>query len=266
MFARLTFTGIIAFWLTMNLLLWRMEYGARGGDTPVPLKLVWHKILTAPDTSSLSVYQRGERMGFCELSTGVGQQMASYDEDKPPPEGFVARANYQFHAAGNVSLGDFTNRLKFDCRVLFDHSHNWTELNLKLSSRTTAMEIHALATNQTAHLKFSAEGIPVLERDLAAADLQSPTALVRALAGTLAGDFPGAFDPAEILPAAPAQGIQWEARRTRIKIGAEAVPVYQLETSVLGRSIIVDVSTLGEVLRVELPGNVTASIDDWNKP
>ena len=115
---RLTFLGIIAFWLTMNALLWRAEFGARGGDTPVPAQLVWRKILTAPDASSLSVYQSGDRMGYCEISTGVGQQMATFDEDKPPPEGFVPHT-YQLHIAGNVSLGDFTNRLKFDGRVQF---------------------------------------------------------------------------------------------------------------------------------------------------
>ncbi len=85
--ARLTFLAIAAFWLTMNVLLWRAEFGAHGGDTPVPVELVWRKILTAPDASSLSVYQNGDRMGYCEFSTSVGQQMAAVDADKPPPEG-----------------------------------------------------------------------------------------------------------------------------------------------------------------------------------
>lgn len=86
MAARLTFLAITAFWVTMNVLLWRVEFGVRGGDTPVPALLVWHKMLTAPDSSSLSVYQRGERMGYCEISTAVGQQMAAFDEGKPPPK------------------------------------------------------------------------------------------------------------------------------------------------------------------------------------
>ena len=29
---------------------------------------------------------------------------------------------------------------------------------------------------------------------------------------------------------------------------------------------VVDVSTLGEILRIELPGEITARIDEWNKP
>ena len=266
MTARLTFLGIVAFWLTMNVLLWNAEYGARGGDTPVPVQLVWRKILTAPDASSLSVYQKGDRMGYCEFSTGVGQQMATFDEDKPPPEGFVAHAGYQIHLAGNISLGDFTNRLKFDGRVQFNRRREWQELNLRITSRLAVIEIHSLATNQTAHVKFSNDGVPLLERDIALTDLQDPGAIVRALTGNLADGFWDAFDLPEILPEAAAQKIEWDARRTRVKIGTEAVPVYQLETSVLGHPVTVDVSTLGEILCIDLPDDITARIDEWSKP
>jgi hypothetical protein len=63
-----------------------------------------------------------------------------------------------------------------------------------------------------------------------------------------------------------AQNIEWDARRTRVKIGTEAVPVYRLETSVLGHPVTVDVSTLGEIMRIELPGDISARIDEWSKP
>jgi hypothetical protein len=266
MTARLTFLAIVAFWLTMNAALWRTEFGARGGDTPVPLQLVWRKILTAPYASSLSVYQNGDRMGYCEFSTGVGQQMATFDEDKPPPEGFGTRAGYQIHLAGNVALGDFTNRLKFDGRVQFSTAHQWQELNLKITSRLAVVEIHSLATNQFAHVKFSNDRTTVLERDFTFADLQNPGAIIRVLTGNLADGWFGGFELPELVPAATAEKISWDARRTRVKIGTEAVPVYRLETSVLGHSVTVDVSTLGEILRVELPGAITARIDEWSKP
>jgi hypothetical protein len=266
MTARLTFLGLVAFWLTMNVLLWRAEFGARGGDTPVPVQLVWRKILTAPDASSLSVYQNGDRMGYCEFSTGVGQQMATIEDDRPPPEGFVARAGYQIHLAGNVALGDFTNRLKFDGRAQFTSAHRWQELNLKITSRLAVIEIHSLASNQLAHVKFSNGGISLLERDFTFTDLQNPGALVRAITGNFADGWFGGFDLPELLPDTAAQKIEWEARRTRVKIGTEAVPVYRLETTVLGHPVIVDVSTLGEILHVELPGDISARIDEWSRP
>ncbi len=265
MTARLTFLGLIAFWLTMNVLLWRAEFGSRGGDMPVPFELVWRKILTAPDASSLSVYQNGERMGYCEFSTSVGQQMATLEEDKLPPEGLVARAGYQIHLAGNVSFGDFTNRLKFDGKVLFTAARRWSELTLKISTRLASLEIHSLATNQTAHVRITSD-TGVLERDLTFAELENPGAIVRAFAGNFADVLLGMVDLPDFTPAADAQKIRWDARRTRVKIGSEAVPVYRLETTALGYSVAVDVSTLGEILRVTLPGSITARIDEWSRP
>jgi len=58
----------------------------------------------------------------------------------------------------------------------------------------------------------------------------------------------------------------WDAHRTRLKIGSESVPIYQLETRIFDRLITVDVSTLGEILRVDLPGNITARIDELSHP
>ena len=265
MTARLTFLAITAFWLTMNVLLWRAEFGAHGDDTPVPFELVWRKILTAPDPSSLSVFQNGDRMGYCEFSTSIGQEMATLDADKPPPEGLAARAGYQVHLAGNVALGDFTNRLKFDGRIQFTRSRQWQELNLKITSRLAVVEIYSRATNQTLHVKMTSDG-ETTERDVAFADLQNPNALVRAFAGNFAGTLLGVVDLPEFAPASVADRLHWDARRTRVKIGTEAVPVYQLETSALGYTVTVDVSTLGEILRVRLPGGINAHIDEWNRP
>lgn len=265
MIARLTFLGLAAFWVTMNVLLWQSEFGSHGGQMPVPLEIVWRKIITAPDASSLSVYQHGDRMGYCEFSTSVGQEMATVDGDNPPPEGLVKRAGYQIHLAGNVAFGDFTNRVKFDGKILFHNAHEWRELWLKIVSRVVTVEIHSVATNQTAHVKFTTDG-SVLERELAFADLQSPTTLVHAFVGDYADTLLEAFDLPDLTAASAAQKLEWTATRTRVKIGTEAVPVYRLEASSLGRTITVDVSTLGEILRVQLPGNITAQIDEWTKP
>ncbi len=264
MTARLLFILIAAFWVTMNALLWRTEFGLHGGDTPVPLRLVWHKILTAPDASSLSVFQNGQRTGYCEFSTSVGQEMANLDADKPPPEGLVAHAGYQIHLAGNFALGDFTNRVKFDGRAGFLSTHQWRELTLKIASRMAVVEIHSLATNQTVHVKITNDG-EVLERDVKFSDLQNPDALVRAFVGDFAGGLLANLE----LPALPPAGTAasaWTATRTRVRIGTEPVPVYQLETRLLDQPIIVDVSTLGEILSVQLPGNISARIDEWSRP
>ena len=263
MTARLTFLAILGCWVTMNGLLWHAEFGTHAGDTPVPVALVWKRILTAPDASSLSVFQNRKRIGFCEFSTAIGQQMAALDDSSPPPEGLAASAGQQIHLAGNVAFGDFTNRVKFDGRVRFDADRRWQELDLKISSALMLVEIRALATNQSVHIKLTGDGTD-LERNLTLADLQNPSVLLRAFAGDVADPLGGVLELPALVPAPAAQTIHWDARRTRVKIGAESVPIYRLETSVLGRDVTVDVSTLGELLRVELPGNFIARIDEWS--
>ena len=266
MFTRATYIAIAMFWVTMNILLWRAEYGSHGSDSPVPVALVWRKILTAPDASSLSIYQDGERSGFCEFSTSVETEMAKLDEDKPPPEGVITRAGYQIRLNGNTSLGDFTNRVRFDGRFSFTSSRKWRDLNLKLSSHTAAIEIHSVATNQTVQLKITNEG-GVIEREIPFADLADPNAVLRDFTGNFGGGFLAALD----LPALPqepvmlSQPVHWEAHRDRLKIGNEPVTVYRLETHMLDYSIVIYASTLGEILRVELPGGLTATLDEWSK-
>ena len=246
----------------MNVLLWRAEYGSRGGEISVPLDLVWKKILTAPDISSLTIYQNGRRSGFCEFSTSVGQEMAKLDENSPPPEGLAARAGYQIHLNGSTSIGEITNRLKFDGRLQFSSVRDWRELNLKISTRAVTVGIHSLATNQTVALEITSDGSTELHV-FSFADLQNPGKLLRVFSESSGGGFD--------LPELPqttalAQSLRWQASRERLMIGREPVSVYRLETQILANKIVIYVSTLGEILRVDLPGGITAMIEGWGKP
>jgi len=55
--------------------------------------------------------------------------------------------------------------------------------------------------------------------------------------------------------------VRWEAHHDRLMVGREPVSAYRLETRVLDHPIVIYVSTLGEILRVELPGGMTAVLD-----
>ena len=267
MISRGAFILVAAFWVAMNVLLWRAEYGPRNGGMPVPLDLVCRKILTAPDNSSMSVYQDGKKMGFCEFSTSVEQEMAKLDEDQPPPEGLVTSAGYQIRLTGNVAFGDFTNRLKFDGRIRFSPRREWRELDLKMSTHTGTVVIHSLATNQTVSVQITnTEMNASLVFNFS--DLQNPNTLLRKLGESGGGGLLNGVD-LPILPSSTttlAQTIPWEARRVRLMMGREAVSAYQLETRVLDYPIVIQVSTLGEILHVELPGGITAVLDQWSKP
>ena len=108
MFKRLTLPALAALCVIMNVFVWRAEYGSREAGLRVPESLVWRKIMTAPEASSLNVFQGGKRTGFCEFSTSVGQEMAQLDETKPPPEGFINHAGYQIHINGNATRACIT--------------------------------------------------------------------------------------------------------------------------------------------------------------
>jgi hypothetical protein len=265
MISRITFFLIAGFWVTMNVLLWRTEYGAHGGEISVPVDLVWRKILTAPDASSLNIFQSGQRTGFCDFSTGVGTAMAELDENSPPPEG-AAHAGYKIQMNGNVGLGEFTNRVHFNGQLQFSSARVWRELSLKISSHIASVEIHSLAARQSVHLKIVSDSVTI-DRDVAFSDLQNPNALLRTFAGDFGGNFLNGFELPGVSQnsAALAQTIHWEAHRDRLVIGHEPVSVYRLETQVLQNKIVIYISTLGEILRVELPGGITAAIDEWSR-
>ena len=249
----------------MNVLLWRSEFGESSGETPVPVSFVWKKILTAPDTASLNIYQKDQRIGFCEFSTGIARQMSSMDQDKVPSEGLSNPTQYIVHFSGNVSYGQLTHRLKFGGQILFNSKRQWQEMELKFNTRPTSVDISSIATNQTVDVRI-ANGSEVVEHHLNFADLRNPNQLAHLFLGNFADFFLGGMDLNELVPRDTAQKIEWTACRTRMRVAGEHVPAYRLQTSLLGNTITLHISTLGDLLRVELPGNITARIDEWTRP
>lgn len=267
MIARITFLFIAVFWITMNVLLWRAEYVQDGTGIRVPIALVLQKVLTAPDISSLTVFQGGDRVGFCEFSTSVEQEMASLDEGKPIPEGVNTHAGYQIRFNGNVGLGDFTNRLTFNGVVEFSRKREWRELNLKVSSHFATVEIHSRAAERSIQLIITSDDVST-ERVFSFDDLEDSNLLLRSFAGSLGGEWAEGLN-LPVLTETPdlfAQNIHWEAHLDHLTIGRESVPAYCLKARVLDHPIVIYISTLGEILHVELPGGVTAAFDQLGSP
>src|SRR5271163_2135733 len=71
--SRIFFAAIAGFWLVMNFLLWRSQSGAHSRiGSAIPAKVVWDKILTAPDSSALEIYQNEKKIGTCEWRATAG--------------------------------------------------------------------------------------------------------------------------------------------------------------------------------------------------
>src|ERR1700733_9461681 len=121
MTSRITFLLIALFWLTMTYLLWRSEYvGQNQVGSNVPLELVWRKILTAPDNSSMQILHDGRKVGYCKWVSNIGQDIAAGKilTDDAPPDGMVRQlTGYRLDFQGNLTLSEAPSRIKFDADV-----------------------------------------------------------------------------------------------------------------------------------------------------
>src|SRR2546427_12650323 len=74
MWSRFFFLIIAAFFVLMNVLLWRAEIANRNKPgPPVPVANVWHRIITAPNSSTLEVQHKGEKIGLLHWVPGVAE-------------------------------------------------------------------------------------------------------------------------------------------------------------------------------------------------
>src|SRR6185295_17083119 len=108
---------VTAFFITMNVLLWRSEFGGRGHlGAPIPAELVWEKVLTSPDNSFLEIRHHGVKIGRAQWAASIGEEVATGKviPDELPPEGMVKTlTGYSINFDGTVSLDDLS-RLRFD--------------------------------------------------------------------------------------------------------------------------------------------------------
>lgn len=262
MLARAAFLLVAGFWVTMNVLLWQAEYGNRGAQlSAVPVSVVWQKILNAPDSSSLNIFQHGQKIGFCHWTTSVGEEFAKLDE--APPEGMESETRkYQIHLDGNVTLRDFESRLRFESSLKLSTNQNWQELDVRLNLRPTVWELHAVAAQKSVRLKAE-DGESRFERVLRLDDLKNPDAVLGEFSGPFSLAIFGNMGSSSGQTSAPRMaGLHWEAHYDNLVIGHEPVRVYRLRTRLLDKyPVTIYVSRAGEILRAELPSDVVLVLE-----
>ena len=86
MFNRVYFPLIALFWIVMNTLLWRAEFGGgREFGSAVSPEVVWQKILTAPDDSTLEISLKEKKIGYCRWSANAINRSGSISETLMSP-------------------------------------------------------------------------------------------------------------------------------------------------------------------------------------
>src|SRR5687767_13436256 len=105
MLSRCLFVLIAAFFILMNVLLWRGELANRNKvSRPVPVENVWRRIITAPNSSTLEIQHHGEKIGILHWIPSVAE--ATRKDKMAPvemPEGMVkAPISFDIDCNGTV--------------------------------------------------------------------------------------------------------------------------------------------------------------------
>ncbi len=258
---------VTSFFVTMNALLWRSEFGARGRlGMPLPPETVWEKVLTSPDNSFLEIRHKGVKIGRAHWTASINEAPAAslLNTDDAPPEGMVKTVTgYALDCDGTVSLEDLS-RVRFNCGIKFNTNQAWQEIVVKISIKPFTWEIHSSAVTET--LRFTAEDDEGRrEQSYLFRDLQSPEKIAKAFGGPLMPAMLAVAGlpmnrPIEGKPANPSRlslGLGWEARNDWLKVGRTPIRVYRIEAKLFDRfRAVFFVSPVGEILRVELPDDV----------
>jgi hypothetical protein len=257
---RLIFLAIVAFFLTMNVLLWRSEFASRNRfSAPVPPGVVWEKLVTSPDDSWLEIRHHGVRIGRAQWLATIKEEFPREDEfsEDLPPEGMVHRVTgYTLDFDGWVSLDELT-RLRFNLGLRLDTNQVWTDLSVKVVVKPFSLALDASSLRE--ELRVTVEDETRKEYVYPFSQLRTPDKLLRDLGGPLLPAALGAFS----LPLRNGQsvdgqgGFAWEARHDRLQLGRADLRVYRLEATAFGRyKATLLVSPVGEVLRIELPDDI----------
>jgi hypothetical protein len=259
---QLSFLLILAFWLVMNFLLWRSEFRAAGElGAAVPVAVVWERMLTAPDDSSLEVVKEGRKVGHLRWQPNVGEELRTgkVAREDQQPEGMVTElTGYTIDLEGNLLIDESSPRLRLDAHVEFGANHRWKEFVTRGHIRPMELELTSVAADQTVQFSFDSGG-EKWKRHFSFSELRNPANLLTELGGPVQGLLLKQLLPTSLLSANSnwAVGLEWEARQDWLKLGHSRIRVYRLHARLLDKfQIVVLVSRVGEILRVELPNDV----------
>lgn len=252
MAARIFLVLVTAFWVVMNVLLWRAEFGSGGTRlSEVPLETVADRVLNAPDASVLVVRHHGQPIGLLRWIPTVTEGSTATAEASSAPEGMVTATGYNLVLDLNLNGTAPSERWRVLMQVELDTNRMWQEISIRLFQRPISWEITARAGEDRVRVRFE-EGRTSWEQSFSARDLRQAGGLL----GPIAAFLPTSLTT-QLSPWNPDQwkgSLQWQARNDWLTVGHNRVRVYRVQATVLGKyEAVVQLSRAGEILRVRLP-------------
>ena len=256
---RLVFPVILLFWLAMNTLLWRAEYGDTGRGSHVSSDVVLDKIFNAPDASNLRVTQNGTSLGFVHWE--IIPDEVYFSGTNQPVGRVESIQGYTLVLDGRVQVESLKTKLRFTLRSTLDAKLAWQAVSATIDLPPSTWEFAAAATNQVLSVKHDG-ALGQWERTKPLGQLRNPAALLESFAGPV---FAPLLKPLLPLDAALAQatgapielGLEWAAYNDAIRLGSTRVRIYRIEAKLPGERVItILVSRVGEILQVTFPGQL----------
>jgi hypothetical protein len=260
--SKIFFAAIVVFWLAMNFLLWRSQAGAHSKiGSAIPAEIVWDKILTAPDNSSLDIYDHDKKIGFVQWVAKVGSASQALNQslaEDYAPDGLMPQpSGYELNLEGNTSVFS-SNRVRLEMHLRLSTNETWQDFRLTAKMRPMIWDIHAIAAARKIMLKVNDDG-GIWQKTLKFSDFEHPESLLEEFGASDALGFAGAatlpLEKEAITQAAA--GLTWEAHEDWMKFGHSKVRVYRLETTFFGQHLYIFTSRVGEILWVEAPNKLT---------
>ncbi|HAB19935.1 MAG TPA: hypothetical protein PLX89_08520 [Verrucomicrobiota bacterium] len=255
MSSRILFAVIATFWVLMNVLLWRAEFG-RGRETlsEVPLETVVDRLLNAPDASVLQIQHHGEPRGSLRWIPTVEETGAhTADAAAAIPEGMIESAGYNLDLDLNLLMDDPGpgRRPRILAHLDLNTNRVWQSLSIRLFQRPATWELTAKAGDDSIGLRFE-EGKTSWSQTFAAKDLRRLTEALGPYAALLPA--PMAANLQQLEPGKVGPKLSWSARNDWLKLGRNRVRTYRIEVTAFERyQMIVHLSRAGEILQVKLP-------------
>lgn len=257
MWKNASFALIALFWVTMNAMLWHSEMGpGHEFASTVPAALVWEKILTAPDDSSLSITINGKKTGFLKWRPSAGEEASNGQViNENEPEGMVRKlTEYRVEIEGSFMAEILARAVRFTTDLRVNPELKWKSFAARTSFRPTVWQVKGNAENREIWIQAEEDGAEWIRR-FTFDELRDPRKLLADLESPIIGallSHGSVFQNANT-----SLGLDWTARYEWLQIGRNRVRIYRLTARLLGAyEVSVMVSRVGEILKAEFPGNL----------